>query len=89
MAVDIVPRKATGAALGVVGMASYAAAALQDIVSGYLIDMSSTEIISETGEKVINYDFSNAAIFWIGSSIISFLLPVLNWNKKVKNEEEN
>ena len=30
MAVDIVPRKATGAALGVVGVASYIAAGLQD-----------------------------------------------------------
>lgn len=29
MAVDIVPRKATGAALGVVGMASYVAAGIQ------------------------------------------------------------
>ena len=30
MAIDIVPRKATGAALGIVGMASYAAAGLQN-----------------------------------------------------------
>ena len=37
MAVDIVPRKATGAALGIVGVSSYVAAAIQDIVSGYLI----------------------------------------------------
>ena len=34
MAVDIVPREASGAALGVVGIASYAAAGLQDIASG-------------------------------------------------------
>ena len=31
MAVDIVPRKATGAALGIVGISSYVAAAVQDI----------------------------------------------------------
>ena len=36
MAVDIVPRKATGAALGVVGISSYVAAGLQDITSGLL-----------------------------------------------------
>ena len=34
MAVDIVPRKATGAALGVVGIASYIAAGIQDVAIG-------------------------------------------------------
>ena len=38
MAIDIVPREATGAALGIVGMASYIGAGLQDIVSGWLIN---------------------------------------------------
>ena len=38
MAIDIVPRKATGAALGIVGMASYAAAGLQNVVTGVLLD---------------------------------------------------
>ena len=38
MAIDIVPREATGAALGIVGMASYVGAGLQDIISGWLID---------------------------------------------------
>lgn len=37
MAIDIVPRRATGAALGIVGIASYAAAGVQDLVSGFLI----------------------------------------------------
>ena len=84
MAVDIVPRKATGAALGIVGMASYIAAGLQDVISGWLIDSNKTEIINDLGEKVTQYDFSAAGMFWIGASIISFLLPVLNWGKKVK-----
>jgi len=55
MAVDIVPRKATGAALGVVGMASYVAAGIQDVVSGWLIDGNSTlvETLDEaTGQMV-------------------------------------
>jgi OPA family sugar phosphate sensor protein UhpC-like MFS transporter len=82
MAVDIVPRKATGAALGVVGVASYAAAGLQDVVSGYLINSRMTETLSATGEVIRTYDFSLAAIFWIGASIVSFLLPILNWNYK-------
>ena len=88
MAVDIVPRKATGAALGVVGIASYVAAGLQDVISGWLIDKNMTivETVNALGEVVQDktYDFSSAAIFWIGASIISFLLPVLNWRKKVE-----
>ena len=88
MAVDIVPRKATGAALGVVGMASYVAAGLQDVVSGWLIDSGKTEVVNELGETIIKYDFEYAGLFWIGASVISFLLPVLTWGKKVKNDEE-
>ena len=92
MAVDIVPRKATGAALGVVGIASYIAAGLQDVISGWLIDKNMTtetlQVLNEAGEMVEqtvkHYDFSQAAIFWIGASIISFLLPVLNWRKKAQ-----
>jgi OPA family sugar phosphate sensor protein UhpC-like MFS transporter len=86
MAIDVVPRKATGAALGIVGCASYIAAGIQDVVSGYLIDSGKTEILNELGEKVTQYDFSQAALFWIGASVVSFLLPVLNWGKKVKEE---
>ncbi len=86
MAVDIVPRKASGAALGVVGIASYIAAGLQDVVSGWLIDSNITETVNELGEVVKHYDFSQAALFWIGASVISFLLPILNWGKKVKAE---
>lgn len=84
MAVDIVPRKATGAALGVVGMASYIAAGIQDVVSGWLIDGNSTviETLDEaTGQMVqaTQYDFTSVAFFWVIASVISFLLPVLNW----------
>ena len=94
MAIDVVPRKATGAALGIVGCASYIAAGIQDVVSGWLIDSNlTTEVIkvaNEAGEMVEqtikHYDFSSAAIFWIGASVISFLLPILNWGKKVKEE---
>ncbi|MBQ3260997.1 MAG: MFS transporter [Alistipes sp.] len=87
MAVDIVPRKATGAALGIVGLASYIAAGIQDVVSGWLIDSNITETVNELGEVVKHYDFSDAAIFWIGASVISFLLPILNWGRKVQQEE--
>lgn len=84
MAVDIVPRKATGAALGVVGAASYVAAGIQDVASGWLIDGNTTlvdRLDEATGQFVqaTQYDFTPVAIFWIVASIISFVLPILNW----------
>lgn len=79
MAVDLVPRKATGSALGIVGMASYVAAGLMNVISGWLIDGQAT-IDAVTGEKI--YDFTYVSIFWLGAAIIAFLLPILNWRRK-------
>ena len=80
MAVDIVPRKATGAALGVVGISSYVAAGLQDITSGYLIQ-GFTKVV----DGIDVYNFTPVSWFWLVASIVSFILPVLNW-KKMKSE---
>lgn len=79
MAVDIVPRKATGAALGVVGISSYVAAGLQDITSGYLIQAFTTQV-----DGVDMYDFGPVSWFWIIAAVASFVLPVLNWKKMTK-----
>ena len=78
MAVDIVPRKATGAALGIVGISSYVAAAIQDVVTGYLIE----------GGADRAYDFTSAAIFWTAACVLSFVLPVLNWRSMMKKVVE-
>ena len=80
MAVDLVPRKATGAALGIVGLASYVAAGIMNIISGILIDGRAVKDLV-TGE-ILEYDFSYATVFWLGAAIISFLLPILNWGRK-------
>lgn len=80
MAVDIVPREASGAALGVVGIASYVAAGLQDIVSGVLLD----------GNKVGDtYNFTPALWFWIGAALLSVLLVCVVWHKANKNKHNN
>ncbi len=79
MAVDIVPRKATGAALGVVGISSYVAAGLQDITSGLLIQYNTTVV-----DGVDVYDFGPVSLFWLAAALISFILPVLNWKKMKK-----
>lgn len=72
MALDIVPRKATGAALGIVGISSYIAAGIQNVVSGFLI---------QSGSRSGGYDFSGAAWFWVAACLMSFLLPVLAWRR--------
>ena len=70
MALDFVPRKATGAALGIVGISSYAAAGLQSVVSGFLIDGFSSEGV---------FDFGPVSIFWIVACFLAFILPVIGW----------
>ena len=81
MAIDIVPREATGAALGIVGMASYVGAGLQDIVSGWLINSGKT-----VTDGVTSYDFDTAIVFWIAASALSFILALFV-SKKSHAEE--
>ena len=71
MAVDIAPAEAAGATAGVVGLASYAAAGLQDIVSGYLIEGRKIMV-----DGVAQYDFSAIRFFWIAAASASLLLLV-------------
>lgn len=72
MAVDIAPEGATGAALGIIGVSSYMAAGLQDIVSGFLIESRKTVI-----DGVTVYDFSAMRLFWLGAACMSLLLLLL------------
>ena len=59
------------ALLGIVGMASYIGAGLQDIVSGWLINEGKTVV-----DGVARYDFEAAALFWIAASALSFILAL-------------
>ncbi|WP_295732137.1 MFS transporter [uncultured Muribaculum sp.] len=79
MAVDIAPRAAAGAALGVVGIASYIGAGLQDVMNGILIEGQKT-IDPATGADI--YDFTYVNIFWIGAAAVSVLLTLLVWNAR-------
>lgn len=80
MAVDIAPRNAAGAALGVVGIASYIGAGLQDVMSGILIEGNKT-----MANGVETYDFTYINWFWIGAALLSVLLALLVWNAKAKD----
>lgn len=79
MAVDIAPRNASGAALGVVGIASYIGAGLQDVMSGVLIEGNKRLVV---GVEV--YDFTYINWFWIGAALLSVLLALLVWNARSK-----
>ena len=89
MAIDIVPRRGTGAALGIVGIANYISAGIQDISTGILIDANMTETVGAAGKIIKEYDFSPVSVFWIIASVLSFLIPVIFWKKlKAKGDED-
>ena len=84
MAIDIAPKEATGAAVGVIGIASYAAAGLQDVVSGFLIE-SRKAIVD--GNPV--YDFSAIRIFWLSAALVSLLFLLIIWGARKKHVSSN
>ncbi|MBI5729719.1 MAG: MFS transporter [Ignavibacteriales bacterium] len=77
MALDISPKKASGAVMGMIGITSYFGAGIQDIVSGYLMEHNKI-VVNGIG----TYDFSFINLFWIGSSVLSCLLVLFVWNAK-------
>lgn len=74
MAIDLVPREASGAAIGITGIASYVAAGVQMVVTGVLLDTN----VTASGV----HDYTYVSWFWLGAAVISCLLPVLNWRRK-------
>lgn len=79
-AVDIAPKRAAGAAMGVIGIFSYIGAAVQENVSGSLIDGGMT-----VANGVRTYDFGPVIWFWIGSSIVSMLLAASLWRTDLRD----
>lgn len=79
-AIDICPKRVAGAALGMVGVFSYLGAAIQEQVSGALIDAHMHMV---GGVRV--YDFGPAIWFWIGCSVLATLLATALWNTKLRD----
>ena len=77
-ALDIAPKNISGAAMGFIGLFSYIGAGIQEKISSVLIK---TSVLNNTSTLV--YDFDNAIFFWVLASVISFLLSLTLWNKKV------
>lgn len=82
MATDVAPKGASGAALGVVGIASYIGAAVQDAISGFAIQSGKT-----VGEGAAAYDFSSVAYFWVGAAVLSVVCTVIVWIMASRKEE--
>lgn len=80
MAVDLAPKKAAGAAMGLIGIASYAGAGIQEVMSGIYIEDSGLMV-----DGLMTYDFSQIRIFWLGAAILSMILAVLVWNAKAND----
>lgn len=79
-AVDIAPKKAAGAAMGFIGVFSYIGAAIQERISGFLIKEGTTMV-----QGVRQYDFHNAVVFWLGTSIVSLILAASLWRTQMSD----
>lgn len=80
-AVDISPKRVAGAAMGLIGIFSYIGAAIQENVSGHLIERGMT--IAADGVR--HYDFGPVTIFWLGSSVVSMLLAATLWRVRLRD----
>jgi MFS transporter, OPA family, sugar phosphate sensor protein UhpC len=69
MAIDLVSRRAAGAAMGLVGLFSYLVAGVQDTLSGYLLDVSKVVVNGTT-----TYSFRLVFAVWICALALSILL---------------
>jgi len=78
--VDIAPKRAAGAVMGVIGVFSYLGAAIQEQVSGILIDRN---MVMSGQDRV--YDFGPVIWFWIGSSVVSMVLAASLWRTKLRD----
>jgi len=79
-AVDIAPKRAAGAAMGVVGIFSYIGAAVQEQVSGMLIDQ---HMVVNGADRA--YDFGPVIWFWMGCCVLSILLAASLWRTKLRD----
>jgi OPA family sugar phosphate sensor protein UhpC-like MFS transporter len=65
--------------MGLVGVFSYLGAAVQENISGSLIESGMTVV-----GDARTYDFGPAIVFWVSSSVISMLLAATLWKVKLR-----
>jgi OPA family sugar phosphate sensor protein UhpC-like MFS transporter len=74
MAIDLVSRRAAGAAMGLVGLFSYLVAGVQDALSGRLLDASKVDTAGRT-----TYSFRLVFAVWISALALSTVLAASLW----------
>ena len=79
-AVDVAPKRVAGAAMGVIGVFSYIGAAVQENVSGMLIEANMTTV---AGDNI--YDFGPVIWVWVGASVLSMLLAASLWRTRLRD----
>ena len=79
-AVDICSKRVAGAAMGMVGVFSYLGAAIQEHISGWLIQRGTTMV-----DGVRHYDFSAPIMFWVGAAVLSVLLATSLWHTRMSD----
>lgn len=75
IACDLMPKNAVGAVKGFIGLFSYIAASMQEIVSSQLITITEVDGVS-------HYDFGSAQYFWLAAGVVSLILALTVWNAK-------
>ena len=86
MAVDLVPRVAAGAALGIAGMGNYLGAGVQSAVSGCLVGRTAEGKAYLVGHVFAGgYQLDYLAVFWIGMAVLSVLCALSVWKVKGAN----
>jgi MFS transporter, OPA family, sugar phosphate sensor protein UhpC len=79
-AMDISSRHASGAALGLIGGFSYLGAAIQDFLSGRMLEAGRTTV-----QGVPVYDFSQVKVFWLGAAVLSLLFALSLWRAEARH----
>ncbi|MDQ0463408.1 OPA family sugar phosphate sensor protein UhpC-like MFS transporter [Caulobacter ginsengisoli] len=79
-ATDICPKHAMGAALGMIGVFSYVGTAIQENVSGWLIQ---SHMVGKGVAAV--YDFQPAVLFWVACSAASLVLAATLWRARPRD----
>jgi OPA family sugar phosphate sensor protein UhpC-like MFS transporter len=80
IAIDICSKKASGVAMGTVGLVSYIGATMQEKISGRLIE----------GHKIVvgglpSHDFTPVMTFWFCSAVLCLILSCFLWNAKPRD----
>ena len=66
--------------MGLIGIFRYIGAAVQENVSGHLIEQGMTIV-----DGVRSYDFDTVILFWLGSSVVSMLLAASLWRVQLRD----